>query len=81
MYNREKEINEVFSDLKEKLYKLFNLSSNIDIVSKKIIEKTIIDKKIVDIIYKEPIDFFGKQFLEFLKKYNIETGRFTDTTD
>lgn len=40
MYNREKEINEVFSDLKEKLYKLFNLSSNIDIVSKKIIEKT-----------------------------------------
>lgn len=48
---------------------------------KKIIEKTIIDKKIVDIIYKEPIDFFGKQFLEFLKKYNIETGRFTDTTD
>ena len=40
MYNREREINEVFSDLKEKLYKLFNLSSNIDIVSKKIIEKT-----------------------------------------
>ena len=40
MYNREKEINEVFLDLKEKLYKLFNLSSNIDIVSKKIIEKT-----------------------------------------
>lgn len=40
MYNREKEINEVFSDLKEKLYKLFNLSSNIDIVNKKIIEKT-----------------------------------------
>ena len=40
MYNRERERNEVFSDLKEKLYKLFNLSSNIDIVSKKIIEKT-----------------------------------------
>ena len=48
---------------------------------KKIIEKTIIDKKIVDIIYKDPIDFFGKQFLEFLKKYNIETGQFTDKTD
>ena len=47
---------------------------------KAIIEKTIVDKKIVDIIYKEPIDFFGKQFLEFLKKYNIETGLFKDYT-
>ena len=35
MYNRKKDIDEIFSDLKKESYKLFNLSSNIDSVNKK----------------------------------------------
>ncbi|WP_156298966.1 PALP domain-containing protein [Streptobacillus canis] len=50
---------------------------NVDKI-RKVISVTLLDKKIVDILYHEPIDFVGKQFLEYLKeKYNIENGLYT----
>ncbi|NYV28108.1 hypothetical protein HP397_04675 [Streptobacillus felis] len=50
---------------------------NVDKI-KKIISITILDKKIVDIIYNKKVDFIGKQFLEYLKEnYNIENGIYT----
>lgn len=40
---------------------------------KKIIAFSLRDKIIVDILYKNTVDFYGKQFLEYIKeKYNIE---------
>lgn len=43
MYNREKDIDEIFLDLKKESYEVFNLSSNIDIINKKIIDKISLD--------------------------------------
>ena len=43
MYNINKNIDNIFSDLKKESYKLFNLSSNIDSVSKKIADKISLD--------------------------------------
>ena len=58
MYNRKKDIDEIFSDLKKESYKLFNLSSNIDSVSKKIIDKISLDltvksKMLITDLYSE----------------------------
>lgn len=58
MYNRKKDIDEIFSDLKKESYKLFNLSSNIDNVNKKIIDKisldlTIKSKMLITDLYSE----------------------------
>ena len=43
MYNREKDIDEIFLDLKKESYEVFNLSSNIDSIIKKIIDKISLD--------------------------------------
>ena len=43
MYNKEKDIDEIFLDLKKESYEVFNLSSNIDIINKKIIDKISLD--------------------------------------
>ncbi|CAM3066172.1 hypothetical protein [Streptobacillus ratti] len=44
---------------------------------RKLISITMLDKKIVDIIYRDFVDFVGKQFLEYLKEnYNIENGEY-----
>ena len=58
MYNREKDIDEIFLDLKKESYEVFNLSSNIDIISKKIIDKisldlTIKSKMLITDLYSE----------------------------
>jgi hypothetical protein len=58
MYNREKDIDEIFLDLKKESYEVFNLSSNIDIISKKIIDKisldlTIKSKMLITNLYSE----------------------------
>lgn len=58
MYNRKKDIDEIFSDLKKESYKLFNLSSNIDSVNRKIIDKisldlTIKSKMLITDLYSE----------------------------
>ena len=58
MYNREEEIDEIFLDLKKESYEVFNLSSNIDIISKKIIDKisldlTIKSKMLITDLYSE----------------------------
>ena len=58
MYNREKDIDEIFLDLKKESYEVFNLSSNIDIINKKIIDKisldlTIKSKMLITDIYSE----------------------------
>lgn len=58
MYNREKDIDEIFLDLKKESYEVFNLSSNIDIINKKIIDKisldlTIKSKMLITDLYSE----------------------------
>ena len=58
MYNRKKDIDEIFLDLKKESYEVFNLSSNIDIISKKIIDKisldlTIKSKMLITDLYSE----------------------------
>lgn len=58
MYNREKDIDEIFLDLKKESYEVFNLSSNIDSIIKKIIDKisldlTIKSKMLITDIYSE----------------------------
>ncbi len=58
MYNREEDIDEIFLDLKKESYEVFNLSSNIDIISKKIIDKisldlTIKSKMLITDLYSE----------------------------
>lgn len=48
---------------------------------KKVIEYLKLDKKIIDLMYNRPIDFFGIQFLEFLKKeYKIENLEINKST-
>ena len=58
MYNRKKDIDEIFLDLKKESYEVFNLSSNIDSIIKKIIDKisldlTIKSKMLITDIYSE----------------------------
>ena len=58
MYNINKNIDNIFSDLKKESYKLFNLSSNIDSVSKKIADKISLDltvksKMLITDLYSE----------------------------
>ena len=58
MYNINKKIDNIFSDLKKESYKLFNLSSNIDSVSKKIADKISLDltvksKMLITDLYSE----------------------------
>lgn len=58
MYNINKNIDNIFSDLKKESYEVFNLSSNIDIISKKIIDKisldlTIKSKMLITDLYSE----------------------------
>lgn len=58
MYNREKDTDEIFLDLKKESYEVFNLSSNIDIINKKIIDKisldlTIKSKMLITDLYSE----------------------------
>lgn len=58
MYNRERDIDEIFLDLKKESYEVFNLSSNIDSIIKKIIDKisldlTIKSKMLITDIYSE----------------------------
>ena len=58
MYNKEKDIDEIFLDLKKESYEAFNLSSNIDIISKKIVDKisldlTIKSKMLITDLYSE----------------------------
>lgn len=58
MYNINKNIDNIFSDLKKETYKLFNLSSNIDSVSKKIADKISLDltvksKMLITDLYSE----------------------------
>ncbi|WP_314010602.1 hypothetical protein [Pseudostreptobacillus hongkongensis] len=49
---------------------------NVDKI-KDVIAFNITDKKIVDVVYDRNIDFYGRQFLEYLKvNYNIENGIF-----
>ncbi|WP_073507721.1 hypothetical protein [Streptobacillus notomytis] len=44
---------------------------------RKLISITMLDKKILDIIHRNFVDFVGKQFLEYLKEnYNIENGKY-----
>ncbi|ACZ01072.1 hypothetical protein [Streptobacillus moniliformis] len=44
---------------------------------RKLISITMLDKKILDILYRDFVDFIGKQFLEYLKEnYNIENGKY-----
>ena len=58
MYNINKNIDNIFSDLKKESYKFFNLSSNIDSVNKKIVDKisldlTIKSKMLITDLYSE----------------------------
>ena len=58
MYNINKNIDNIFSDLKKESYKLFNLNSNIDSVSKKIADKISLDltvksKMLITDLYSE----------------------------
>ena len=58
MYSINKSIDNIFSDLKKESYKLFNLNSNIDSVSKKIADKISLDltvksKMLITDLYSE----------------------------